>query len=137
MKVLIDTNILIDVAAGREKLCESSEAILGLCAGGIIQGFVSSRAFCDMFYILRKSLSVEERKRQIRSIRGYLETVIISNSVIDAALANDDITDFEDAIQHACAQAVDAEYIVTRNTKDYAKASIRAITPEELLIQFQ
>ena len=133
MKVLIDTNIIIDVAAGRPGFYDSSNAVLNLCANGSIQGFVSSRVFCDMFYILRKTFPVEERKKQIRNIRGYLETVIISNAVIDAALNNIDITDFEDTIQNACAEAAGADYIVTRNTKDYAKSSVKAVSPEELL----
>ena len=66
-------------------------------------------------------------------MRGYLRTVIVTDVIIDKALDNNDITDFEDAIQYACAESIDADYIVTRNTKDYGSGSIKAVTPEELL----
>lgn len=133
MKVLIDTNILVDVIARREPFWKSSNEILELCRKNTLSGFVSTRAFCDLFYVLRKSLSVKERKDTIKWIRGYLDTVIITNQIVDDALENDAISDFEDAIQYACAESVDADYIVTRNIKDYGKAEIRAISPEELL----
>ena len=133
MKVLIDTNILVDVIARREPFWKSSNEILELCRKNTIFGFVSTRAFCDLFYVLRKSLSVKERKDTIKWIRGYLDTVIITNQIVDDALENDAISDFEDAIQYACAESVAADYIVTRNTKDYGKADIKAVSPEELL----
>ena len=133
MKVLIDTNILVDVIARREPFWKSSNEILELCRKNTISGFVSTRAFCDLFYVLRKSLSVKERKDTIKWIRGYLDTVIITNQIVDEALDNDAISDFEDAIQYACAESVGADYIVTRITKDYGKADVRAVSPEELL----
>ena len=133
MKVLIDTNIIVDAATDRAPFGESSLMILNLCGNGSIEGFISSRAFCDLFYILRKGRSAEERKDMIRSLRGYLKTVIITDPIIDSALNNNNITDFEDAIQYACAESVGADYIVTRNVKDYGRSSIKAITPEKLM----
>ncbi|MBO4459690.1 MAG: PIN domain-containing protein [Clostridiales bacterium] len=133
MDVLIDTNILIDAAVNRIPFCNASEEILNLCSSNKINGFVSSRSFCDIFYILRKDVSVADRKDFIRTIRGYLGTVIITDPIIEKALDNNDITDFEDAIQYACADSVHADYIVTRNVKDYGNSVIKAVTPEDLL----
>ena len=133
MKVLIDTNILVDVVARREPFWKSSNEILELCRKNAISGFVSTRAFCDLFYVLRKGLSVKERKDTIKLIREILDTVIITDQIVDDALDNDAISDFEDAIQHACAKSAGADYIVTRNTKDYGNSEIRAVSPEELL----
>ena len=133
MVILIDTNILIDAAAQRVPFCESSNSVLALCAGQEVTGFVSSRSFCDIFYILRKEMNTGERKLLIKSLRGFLHTVIITNPIIDRALDNDDITDFEDAIQYACAESIDADYIITRNIKDFGNSNIKAITPDEFL----
>ena len=133
MKVLIDTNIIVDVAARREPFWEASNRILDLCRQGEIEGYISTRAFCDLFYILRKAFPAEVRKQMIRTTRGYLKTVIITDQIIDTALDNTVITDFEDALQHACAESAGADYIVTRNSKDYAGSVVRAVLPEELL----
>ncbi len=133
MKVLIDTNVLVDVATMRESLWETSKCVLELCRQGTLDGYISTRAFLDLFYILRKEYSPEVRKQMIRTTRNYLETVIITNDIINEALDNNNFTDFEDAVQNECAKSVSADYIVTRNTKDYEKADIKAISPEELL----
>ena len=133
MVILIDTNVLIDAATQRVPFCESSNSVLALCAGQEVTGFVSSRSFCDIFYILRKEMNTCERKLLIKSLRGFLHTVIITNPIIDRALDNDDITDFEDAIQYACAESIDADYIITRNIKDFGNSNIKAITPDEFL----
>ena len=78
-------------------------------------------------------MTAEYRKEYIKTIRGYLKTAVITDEIIDKALNNSDITDFEDAIQYACAESVGADYIVTRNIRDFGRTRIRAITPEELL----
>ncbi len=133
MVILIDTNVIIDIAIGRMPFSESSYKILKLCRDEQVKGCVSTRLFCDFFYILRKEMSIEERKNFIKDMRGYLRTVIVTDEVIDKALDNNDITDFEDAIQYACAEYVGADCIVTRNTKDFGNCPIKAVTPEEFL----
>ena len=133
MVILIDTNILIDSAARRMPFCESSDSLLALCARQEITGFVSSQSLSDIFYILRKDMNADERKLLIKSLRNFLKTVIITDSIIDLALDNEDITDFEDAIQYACAESIGADYIITSNTKDFGNSGIRAITPDEFL----
>ena len=133
MVLLIDTNIIIDVAANREPFTEKSLNVIELCANSKVTGYLSSRSFCDIFYILRKDMSVELRKDFIKEIRKYLNTAIITDEIIDKALNNNDITDFEDAIQYACAESIGADYIVTRNIKDFGNGPVKAVTPEDLL----
>ena len=133
MVLLIDTNIIIDVAVNRSPFMAKSMDVLELCASQKVTGFISSRSYCDIFYILRKDMTAEYRKEYIKTIRGYLKTAVITDEIIDKALNNSDITDFEDAIQYACAESVGADYIVTRNIRDFGRTRIRAITPEELL----
>ena len=133
MVILIDTNILIDSAARRMPFCESSDSLLALCARQEISGCVSSQSLSDIFYILRKDMNADERRLLIKSLRNFLRTVVITDSIIDLALDNEDITDLEDAIQYACAESIGADYIITRNTKDFGNSGIRAITPDEFL----
>ena len=78
-------------------------------------------------------MNADERKLLIKSLRNFLRTVIITNPIIDHALDNDNISDFEDAIQYACAETIGADYIITRNTKDFDNSDIKAITPDEFL----
>lgn len=137
MKVMIDTNIMIDAITNRDgKSCFSAQ-VIDLCATGKISGYLAPHSLSNMYYILRKDYSDAQRRIILRRYSDILKIAELNKDVIDAALDNNDITDFEDAIQHACAESIGADYIVTRNTKDYAGTSVRAVLPEELLKLFK
>ncbi len=52
---------------------------------------------------------------------------------IYSAIDNKEFSDFEDCLQEECAVAVSADYIVTRNIKDFTNSKIPAVLPEDLL----
>ena len=66
MVLLIDTNIIIDMAANRTPFMEKSIKVIELCAVSKATGYLSSRSFCDIFYILRKDMSPDQRKAFIK-----------------------------------------------------------------------
>lgn len=133
MKVLIDTNVMIDAITKRDDASSFSADVIALCSSNRITGFVASHSFSNMYYILRKEYSDKNRRVIIGEYCKILNVVSMNEDVINAALNNNNITDFEDAIQYACAESVGADYIVTRNVKDYGRSSIKAITPEKFL----
>ncbi len=133
MVLLIDTNILIDSITIRDEKSHFSADIITFCAAGKIRGYVAPHSLSNMYYILRKQYSDSERRRIIERFSKLLTIVNTDSHIIDAALNNKDISDFEDAIQYACAESVGADYIVTRNIRDFGRNRIRTITPEELL----
>lgn len=133
MKVLIDTNVMIDAITKRDDASSFSADVIALCSSNRITGFVASHSFSNMYYILRKEYSDKNRRVIIGEYCKILNVVSMNEDVINAALNNNNITDFEDAIQYACAESVGADYIVTRNVKDYGRSPIRAISPGEFL----
>ena len=137
MKVLIDTNIMIDVLTNRDGESGSSASIINLCTTSVIEGYVAPHSLSNMYYILRKQYSDEQRRVIVKRYSEILKVAELNKDVIDAAVNNSDISDFEDALQYACAEAVGADYIVTRNTKDYAGSSITAVLPEELIMHLK
>lgn len=133
MKVLIDTNVMIDAITKRDNASSFSADVIALCSSNRITGFAAPHSFSNMYYILRKEYSDKNRRVIIGEYSKILNVVSMNEDVINAALNNNNITDFEDAIRYACAESVGADYIVTRNVKDYGRSSIKAITPEELI----
>ena len=133
MKVLIDTNIMIDAITNRDGRSGFSAIVIDLCAKKQIDGYVALHSISNMYYILRKHYSDEERRIILKRYCEILAVVEAGNDVVDTAINNTAISDYEDALQYACAETVGADYIVTRNIKDYEKANIKAISPEELL----
>lgn len=133
MKVLIDTNIMIDALTNRDGRSGFSATVIDLCAKQVIDGYVALHSISNMYYILRKQYSDAERRTILKRYNEILKVAEVGNDVVDTAINNTAICDYEDALQYACAETVGADYIVTRNIKDYGKAEIRAISPEELL----
>ena len=133
MKVLIDTNIMIDALTNRAGRSGFSATVIDLCAKQVIDGYVALHSISNMYYILRKQYSDAERRTILKRYNEILKVAEVGNDVVDTAINNTAISDYEDALQYACAETVGADYIVTRNIKDYGKAEIRAISPEELL----
>jgi predicted nucleic acid-binding protein len=133
MKVLIDTNIMIDALTNRDGRSGFSATVIDLCAKQVIDGYVALHSISNMYYILRKQYSDAERRTILKRYNEILKVAEVGNDVVDTAINNTTISDYEDALQYACAETVGADYIVTRNIKDYGKAEIRAISPEELL----
>lgn len=133
MKVLIDTNIMIDALTNRDGRSGFSATVINLCAKQVIDGYVALHSISNMYYILRKQYSDAERRTILKRYNEILKVAEVGNDVVDTAINNTAISDYEDALQYACAETVGADYIVTRNIKDYGKAEIRAISPEELL----
>ena len=132
INVLIDTNILLDFIQHRENF-SFSEQILTLCAKREINGFMAAHSVPNMFYILRKGFSDEERREILLSLAELVPIVKIDHAKVVSALNQKSFTDFEDCLQCHCAKEINAEYIITRNVQDYLESTIKAITPEGFL----
>lgn len=136
MIVLIDTNIILDMLEKREPFYESSNNVLSLCASKKIKGCIALHTISNLYYILRKNYSAEDRRRLILGILRFLQVTNISHENVRHALERNDFPDFEDCLQDECAAQNHADYIITRNTNDFLTSSIPAITPSDFLIQY-
>ena len=131
MKVLLDTNIVVDNLARRDQH-EDSLNVLNLCENGELEGVVSTVTIMDVMYILRKHLKSSEARGAVLMLMQIVDVVPALKSDINSALINN-CPDFEDSVQAACAARVKADYIVTRNIKDFKNSSVPAILPADML----
>ena len=133
MLILIDTNVLLDVIARREPYVIFSEKVIDLCRQEIINGAIAGHSVLNAMYVLRKNFTLEERKEIFLSLCEFLYVESVDFGKIIQALKDDNFSDFEDCLQMQCALSLRADYIVTRNVKDFAASEIPAVTPEEFL----
>lgn len=132
MVLLIDANIILDVLLNRQKFVKDSSMIWKLCETGKAKGYVSSLTFANLVYIMRKQLdpeAIEDIFRKMHLIFNFTDFSV--SDLTRAAEWNWD--DFEDAVQSATAERVQADYIITRNVKDFSRSKVIAFTPSELL----
>jgi predicted nucleic acid-binding protein len=136
MRILVDTNILLDYLAKREPFLKSAEAIFDACAMGVVDGAIAAHSFSNMFYILRNVFSVAERKTLLLDLCSLFAVEGIDRQAIESALENKRFDDFEDGLQVECAKSFDANYIVTRDPSGYAGSSVPIISPDEFMQMF-
>ena len=136
MTVLIDTNVLLDVIQQRQPHDAAASRVWKLVEEGAVAGFVSAISFNNIFYIARKQVGSARALDAIRLVRRVFQAVPLDEAIIDRAIATP-TSDFEDAIQGAAAASISANYVVTRNTRDFTAMSVPAVTPEELLAVLQ
>jgi predicted nucleic acid-binding protein len=132
MVLLIDENIILDVLMNRIDFVEDSSMIWKLCETDQVKGYVSTLTYANMMYIMRKQMNPNQINEVFQKLNLIFEFADFSSSVLDKAV-NMKWSDFEDAIQSATAEYVHADYIITRNIKDFSKSKIMALTPKELL----
>ena len=132
MKLLIDTNIFLDVLAKREPFYDASRRVLMLCEEKKIYGFLTASSVTDLFYLVQRLLhSTEEAYKAVGCVLDIAKVLNVTNDdVLKAYMIR--AHDFEDCLQPVCAQANGCDGIVTRNQKDFASFGIALYTPEEL-----
>ena len=133
MRLMIDTNIFLDVLAEREPFFKDSKAVLDLCENKKVQGFLSASSATDIFYLIRRLLhSVDLAYKALGSILDIAKVLTVTNEdVLNAYLQR--ASDFEDCLLATCAKANQCDAIVTRNKKDFLSFGITLLSPEELL----
>ena len=132
MKILIDANIALDILLERQPFYISGIQIIGLSKGGV-ELYISATTITDLYYIIRKELKSKEASIiLLKKMIVFVNIATVSGSEIYKAI-DLDWGDFEDAVQFAVGESLAVDYLVTRNTSDYASATMPVVTPDELL----
>lgn len=132
MRFLVDANILLDVLMNRQPHVTDSASIWKLCETGQAEGYISSLTFANLIYIMRKEINPKgiEIILDKLSLIFHFADLTSSDLIIAAKLQ---WNDFEDAVQCVTAKRLNADYIITRNVKDFKESDIIAITPTNML----
>lgn len=136
MRLMIDTNIFLDVLLEREPFYTASRAVLVLCENNKVQGFLSASSVTDIFYLVRRQLhSTDLAYKALGSVLDIVRVLTVTNAdVLDAYIRR--AADFEDCLLATCAKSNQCNAIVTRNKKDFQSFGITLLSPEELLELF-
>ena len=132
MRLLIDGNILLDVLQKRDPHHIDSAKIWKMCETGMVDGRVSVLTFANLVYVMRKELDAAKINEVLKHL-SLIFTFEDLTSLDVSSAAEMQWTDYEDAIQAAMAKRIHANYIITRNVKDFKKSEVIAFTPAEFL----
>jgi predicted nucleic acid-binding protein len=132
VKVLLDTNVILDVPLERHPFYSESVQVLSLVYQRQIEGYISASTFSDLYYIIRKDKGRESALDFLRRTATFCQIATVDRAIISMALTTN-FRDFEDAIQYATAVINQLDAIVTRNPQDFPVTTPRILTPNQLI----
>lgn len=132
MKILFDTNVILDMMLLREPFYQLSSFLLAEAEKKAIEGFICSTTVTTIYYLVSKVKGSRQARRQIENLFHIFQIAQVDQAVLEKAL-HSRIKDYEDAVIHEAALQHGVEGIVTRDPKDFRYAKILVYDPEELL----
>ena len=133
MKVLLDTNILLDIVEKREPYFSDSYQVFMKSAKKEIEAIIGASSITDIYYVTRRNC------KDTNQAIGYIIDLLKVATPVDTKAADIEeairlnFPDFEDAVVAATAARENADFIITRNTGDFAKSPVPAVTPTDFL----
>jgi predicted nucleic acid-binding protein len=132
MRVLFDTNVLLDAVLAREPFVADAAFLLEAVNAGQIEGFLSATMITDIHYLVRRQTRNNETAMvAVTQLMRLMEVCTVDRDVLEQAIALG-FDDFEDGIQVACAIGLELEVIVTRDAAGFAESPIMVLSPKEL-----
>jgi len=132
-KVLLDTNIVIDLLAKREPFYQEAAKIFTLADKKVINLFVSVLSFANVNYVLLRQRKPEEAKLILRKLKLLVGVLSLDEKIISLSLNDNDFKDYEDSLQYYSAIENDIEVIISRNLKDFQNSKLPVMTADQFI----
>jgi hypothetical protein len=135
VKVIVDTNVVLDVLLSREPFLDAATGVFELIERGHIEGMLCANSITTIDYLLSRSIPPQKSRDTLRRLLSLFSIAPVNRIVIEEALQSA-IRDFEDAVVEQAGRLAGADMIVTRNIRDFHRSSIKTLAPDELLATF-
>lgn len=132
MRILFDTNIILDLFLDRAPFADEAAELWQANTDGRLDGFVSAITLVNLFYISRRLKDRAVAYQVVGEVLAAISVCPVDQAILQTALVLP-FTDYEDAVQHASATGYGVQAIVTRNLKDFTGATVTVFSPAELL----
>lgn len=132
MKVLFDTNVVLDLLLDREPFVQRSAYLFAEVEKGGIIGFLSATTITTVYYLATKAVNIKIAQQKISRLLELFDVAAVNRLVLKDALSLQ-FSDFEDAVLHEAARHAGVNAIVTRNGSDFKKARLAIYSPGELI----
>jgi len=131
-RILLDIDVILDVLADREPFVDDAEAVLRQVEARALEGLVAAHTITTLHFLLAKHLGKAKVRKVLTDVLHVVRVVPVDEDRIRHALALN-WNDFENAVQAACAENAEADYLVTRDKRGFKKSAVKVVTPAELL----
>jgi predicted nucleic acid-binding protein len=132
VKVLFDTNVVLDLLLNRNEFVDDASALISKVDNNEIDGFLCATTITTVHYLLEKSLNTAQAAKHIKTLLNIFDIAPVSTKILEQAL-NLKFTDYEDSVLHEAGLGVGVDSIVTRDYSGFKNAKIPVYAPKELL----
>ncbi len=132
MKVLFDTNVILDVLIDREPFAEAATYLMTKVEQSEIIGYLGATTITTIYYLLQKSLGNKKAAEKVGILLSIFEIIPVNRIILESALKSD-FLDFEDSVLHEGGCHVGVEYVITRDTKGFRGANVPVFNPVEFI----
>lgn len=127
LKLLLDTNFLIDAFVDSRPQHEEAQQVLRLCSRGNADCYVLISSLKDAYYLFCRHYRDESSSHKlIRYMLDCFTTIDLTFSIAQAALSSDE-PDFEDGLVRSAAESVGCDFIVSRDSSAFAASGAKRI----------
>jgi predicted nucleic acid-binding protein len=134
MRVLFDTNVILDLFLDRKPFADQAAELWQANENDQLEGYVSAITPVNLFYIARRLKDSDVARQAVTEVLAALRVCPLNQTALQTAL-DLPFADYEDAVQHASATTSQLDAIVTRNPKDFTEATLPVFSPTDLLQQ--
>lgn len=132
MRIMMDLNVIVDIAEGREGFCDKSREAFEKAVVGGVELFFPIHGFTTLHYLLAHAKKGENSKEYISWLCDRVMCAPANRAVIKAACASA-VKDFEDAVVDETAFSAQCDFIVTRDTRHFEASRVKAMSPSEFI----
>ena len=132
MRVLVDTNVVLDVLLERRPFSEAAAQVFALVEESRIEGFLCATTLTTIDDLLGQALAPAKAREALQRLLNLFEIAPVNRPVLEQALRSG-IADFEDAVLEQAGRLVAVDAITTRNVRDFGKSTVTVFDPLELI----
>jgi predicted nucleic acid-binding protein len=132
LKILVDTNVILDALLEREPFVDPAVGVLDSIESKEVKGYLAGTTVTTIFYLTQRATTEKKARKIIENLLTLFDVASIGQKTLTSALTNE-FKDYEDGVIHEAALEIKADAIITRNIKDFKKSKCPVLSPMEFL----
>ncbi len=136
MKILLDTNIVLDLLLEREPFCNEAKKIFTMIESNKISGFLCATTITTIYYLISKNLDKSKADNIINKLLQLFHIADVNKNILIQSLKNNG-QDFEDSVIYTSAEYFNVDVIITRDKKGFKNSNIKILKPSNFLEEYQ
>lgn len=136
MRILLDTNVVLDLLLNREPFSNEAVKIFSLVESKRLEAFLSATTITTVYYLISKSLTKSQSDKVIEDLLQLFNVAQVNKDILLSSLKNNG-KDFEDSVLYTSAKFANVDVIITRDKKGFTNSKVSVQEPKEFLAAFE